>query len=163
MVIDIQTDVDIDRSMWGNFEPRILEILKLILHTEIKYIKNPEVSILLTDDDHIQNLNRTYRHQDKPTNVLSFPLIEKIKEISDPSFPEIHLGDIIVSVMTLQREAHEQGKTPQNHLIHMIVHGVLHLLGYDHLNDEDATEMEAKEIEYLAQLGISDPYNRNET
>lgn len=109
--------------------------------------ENVEISVLLTDDAHIRVLNRDYRVKDKATNVLSFPQDE----------PEM-LGDIILAYETVMREAAEQGKTFEAHLTHLLVHGCLHLLGYDHEEDDEAEEMEALEVEILAGLGVNNPY-----
>lgn len=113
-----------------------------------KVIKDEEFSILLTNDDHIQQLNRDFRDKDKPTNVLSFPGDED----------DDYLGDIAISYQTLVQEAEEQEKDFYHHFIHMLIHGLLHLQGYDHETDEEAEEMEALEIEILADIGIENPY-----
>lgn len=110
-----------------------------------------EVSIVLTDDSEIHELNKQYRNMDKPTNVLSF-------ETGDDEL----LGDIIISYDTVLREAHEQNKSFVAHATHMVVHGVLHLLGYDHIDDNDANKMEALEVEILGKLKIKNPYETNE-
>lgn len=112
-----------------------------------------EMSITLTDDAHIRILNRDWRQQDKATNVLSFPA----PDLPDEALPQ-PLGDVIVAYETLVREAEAEGKKAGDHLTHLVVHGTLHLLGYDHMNDQEAEEMEALEREILADLGISDPY-----
>jgi len=114
------------------------------------------VSIVLADDQEIQGLNKQFRGFDKPTNVLSFPSDE------DDFVPEGELrplGDIILAYETIQRESREQDKPFNDHLTHLIVHGFLHLLGYDHEEDVEAEEMEALESQILASLGIKDPYN----
>lgn len=106
-----------------------------------------EVSVVLTDDAHIQILNQQYRNQDKPTNVLSFPQDEGGL-----------LGDIILAYETIAREAVEQNKVFDDHLKHMLVHGCLHLLGFDHETDDEAEEMEALEVLILDGLGVKNPY-----
>jgi probable rRNA maturation factor len=112
-----------------------------------------ELSLLLTDDAGIRELNRTWRGFDKPTNVLSFP------GSGSPSPDGVrHLGDIAVAFDTVAREAETEGKSLGDHLTHLIVHGTLHLFGYDHEKDEEAEGMEALETKALAQLGIADPY-----
>ncbi len=118
-----------------------------------------EISLLFTNDDAIQILNREYRGKDKPTNVLSFPQHEGDADptLLIPGEPE-HIGDIILAFETIQREALEQNKSLRDHLCHMIVHGTLHLLGYDHEDDGEAEEMEALEIEILSGQGIKNPY-----
>lgn len=105
-----------------------------------------DVAIVLADDDFIQRLNHQYRGKNKATNVLSFPNEEE------------SLGDIILAYETIEQEALTQGKDFKDHATHLIIHGILHLMGYDHENDEDAARMEAKEIKYLKQLGIKNPY-----
>ncbi len=115
-----------------------------------------EASIVLANDDLIQVLNREYREADKPTNVLSFATLD-----SDEPIPEsvpFPLGDIILSYQTIDREAKDQGKFFKDHFTHMIVHGTLHLLGYDHMNDDDATNMETLEIRILEKMNIQNPY-----
>ncbi len=109
--------------------------------------KNAEVSITLIDDEQIHQLNRQYRGIDKPTNVLSF-------ELGD----DLLLGDIFISLDTVAREAHSANISIEEHTAHMIVHGMLHLQGYDHLNDKEATIMETKEIQILKELGYKNPY-----
>lgn len=106
-----------------------------------------EVSILLTDDDEVQALNREFRGKDKPTNVLSFPNDENRM-----------LGDVAMALGTLKREAEDEEKTLSNHFVHLFVHGVLHLLGYDHLDDAEREEMEGLEIKILKQLDVENPY-----
>lgn len=114
-----------------------------------------EMSITLTDDAHIQVLNREWRDMDKATNVLSFPAPELPEDVDDAPQP---LGDVIVAFETLKREAELEEKPIAHHLTHLVVHGTLHLLGYDHIEDDEAEEMEGLERQILAGLGIDDPY-----
>jgi probable rRNA maturation factor len=116
----------------------------------------PEVSVLLADDDRLRTLNRTWRNQDKPTNVLSFPAMEP-GEVAHGSRPVL-LGDIAIALETVLREAGAEGKAPAAHLAHLVVHGTLHLLGHDHETDGEAALMEGTEALALARLGIADPY-----
>ena len=105
------------------------------------------------DDAEQQVLNREWRNMDKPTNVLSFPQIE-------PFGPVLGiLGDITLARETLEREAAEQGVSFTDHFTHLVVHGFLHILGYDHIEEQDALVMEGLETQILAALGIADPYN----
>ena len=113
----------------------------------------PELTIRLVTPDESQQLNAEYRGKDKPTNVLSFPFE------APPQVPIPLLGDLIVCVDVVEQEAAEQGKTTTAHWAHMIVHGCLHLLGYDHIKDDEAEIMEGLEREIMAQLGFSDPYS----
>lgn len=108
-----------------------------------------DVVIALADDAAVQEVNARFRDRDAPTNVLSFPAAES-------AFP--HLGDLILAHGVCAREAAEQGKTLADHLSHMVVHGVLHLLGRDHEMDAEAEAMEAEERQILAGLGVADPY-----
>lgn len=120
-----------------------------------------EMSITLADDAAIRILNRDWRDKDKATNVLSFPAQELpedvVKDLAEEGVAQ-PLGDIIVALETLTTEATAEGKRPGDHLAHLVVHGVLHLLGYDHIDDTEAEEMEAFERDILAGLGIDDPY-----
>jgi probable rRNA maturation factor len=120
-----------------------------------------EISVRLTDDAEVQTLNAQYRQKDKPTNVLSFPmvqadLLDTIGQNSDDG--EVLLGDIVLAYETCAREAAEKGISLQDHATHLIVHGTLHLLGYDHMVGMEAEAMEAIEIDALAALGLADPY-----
>ena len=116
-----------------------------------------EVAVMLTDDAGIQTLNRNWRGIDKPTNVLSFPALQP-KAAPRPGDAPRMLGDIAIAYETMRREADEEEKPFDHHLSHLAVHGFLHLIGFDHENDQDAEQMEALEQEILAQLGIPDPY-----
>jgi probable rRNA maturation factor len=118
--------------------------------------RDAEVSILLCDDDTICLLNERWRGQPKPTNVLSFPA----PPLQDVALQQekAPLGDIAVAYETLMREAAESGKTASAHLAHLVVHGFLHLLGYDHQMDDDAERMEHLERDILARIGVTDPY-----
>ena len=118
----------------------------------VSLINVSDMTIRIVDEREIQLLNQTYRHKNSPTNVLSFPA-EIPEEIELPL-----LGDIIICSSVVEKEAKEQGKSPESHWAHMVIHGTLHLLGYDHLNDTDAEEMESKEIEILSHFGYSNPY-----
>lgn len=114
-----------------------------------------ELGVRLSDDDEIRMLNNQYRGMDKPTNVLSFP---GDNELSDPALPPALLGDVVLAHGVVCREAHEQGKSLSDHVSHLTVHGVLHLLGYDHELDHEAEAMETAERHILSTLGIADPY-----
>ncbi len=115
-----------------------------------------EISLAFCDDAHIQGLNRDYRGIDKPTNVLSFAALDDLAPL--PGDHPVLLGDVVLARETVNREAAAQGKVTLAHVHHLVVHGVLHLLGFDHETDEEADEMEGLEIAILAELGIQNPY-----
>ena len=112
-----------------------------------------EISVLLSDDASVQVLNRRWRGLDKPTNVLSFPASAQ----PSPAGPR-PLGDLVLAYETVARESQEEGKSLADHVTHLLVHGTLHLLGYDHEVEHEAEAMEAREVEALARLGIGNPY-----
>lgn len=120
-------------------------------------VADAEVAVMLTDDAGIRTLNSNWRGMDKPTNVLSFPALQPEGKSKPGDAPRM-LGDIAIAYETMRREADEEHKPFDHHLSHLAVHGFLHLIGYDHENDDDAEEMEALETEILAHLGIPDPY-----
>lgn len=121
---------------------------------KVKPKQSVEITLRIVAIDEMTAFNETYRHKKGPTNVLSFPFEapEIVKLATDP------LGDIVICADVINREAKEQGKTARSHWAHMIVHGILHLLGFDHENDRDAKKMESLEIELMKGMGFKDPY-----
>ena len=157
-------DVTISEPEWKASHLDVETIARAAMAHTIEMAKLPkqlrnrelEVSIVLANDDLIQVLNRTYRNMDKPTNVLSFAAIDADSPV--PAGEPYPLGDIILSYQTLDREAKEQDKFFKDHFTHMIVHGTLHLLGYDHRTDDEANAMESLEIRILQKMNIQNPY-----
>ena len=132
-------------------------------------LKNDDIEIcfLCTDDEEIRTLNKTYRGVDKATNVLSFPADSypdendednDLKDSEETSPKTCLLGSVALSFDTIRSESENQKKTFENHLRHLVVHSVLHLLGYDHIDETDAEKMEILEIKILKNIGLSDPY-----
>ncbi len=119
-----------------------------------------EIAIRLTDDGEIQALNQTHRGKDKPTNVLTFPMFDgpEIATLATSPMPEILLGDVVLALGVCAAEAAAKGITLEAHFTHLVAHGMLHLLGYDHLEEGEAEAMEAIERLALSDLGYSDPY-----
>ena len=118
-----------------------------------------ELSVRLTGDEEVRALNAEWRSKDKPTNVLSFPLAKPAElQSAGGEGPELMLGDIVLARGVCVREAAEKDIPVERHAAHLLVHGTLHLLGYDHHDDEEAADMERREIRALARLGIADPY-----
>ncbi|MCC5855883.1 MAG: rRNA maturation RNase YbeY [Idiomarina sp.] len=115
-------------------------------------VEDAEMTIRMVSTEESQALNHTYRQKDKPTNVLSFPFE------SDIPLDLPLLGDLVICAQVVEQEADEQNKPVANHWAHMVVHGTLHLLGYDHINDEEAAEMEQLETQILASFNMPDPY-----
>jgi len=152
----IELDIMIEGGDWGTLpdaEALAQKAASAALAVTYEADGEFEVSVMLTDDARIQELNRTWRGKDKPTNVLSFPAPEQ----PGASGPR-HLGDIALAYETLVRESEEESKELAHHFAHLVVHGVLHLLGYDHEVEAEAEIMEALEVKALASLGIADPY-----
>ena len=136
--------IDVHDKRWNKYK---IDFQKIVYTAVSAVYKDSEVSIILTNDTEIHEINRVYRGVDKPTNVLSF-------ELGD----DILLGDIYISLDTVVREAKDANISVPEHVAHMVVHGALHLQGYDHINDKDAIVMEAKEVQILKKLGIKNPY-----
>ena len=157
----LEIDVTIDCSQWSNALPEPEACAKNACEAVFQNVKtdssnqSAEVSILLTNDLMMRSLNNEYRNQDKPTNVLSFPSDSKGGPITN--FP-ILLGDIIVAFETSFNEAFTENKKLSDHLCHLIVHGMLHLMGFDHQVSADADVMEDIEISVLQKLNIANPY-----
>ena len=120
-------------------------------------VADAELAVMLTDDSGIRTLNSNWRGIDKPTNVLSFPALQPTGPRREDDAPRM-LGDIAIAYETMRKQADEEQKPFDHHLSHLAVHGFLHLVGYDHEEEDDAEAMEALEQEILAQLGIPDPY-----
>ena len=161
--IDILTDIDDERWL----ELHTYDEWPLIIHEIITKVMNHleisaklEISILLTNDKEIAILNKNYRNKDKPTNVLSFPnlSLEEIQNLHKQSPYPIMLGDIALAFETVLSEAKIENKLFLHHFYHLVVHGTLHLLGYDHEKDVDAERMQEKEIAILKTLNVTDPY-----
>ena len=161
----LHIDIDQDEDRWAEMGVDLADCIEHSLRaavaaTDFKPCLEDEticeMSLLLSSDAHVQALNNAYRGKDKPTNVLSFPGGDEDQPKVD-GFPT-HFGDIIIAYDIVMREADAQKKNPQDHLLHLCVHGCLHLLGYDHIRDEDAQIMENLERQILKTMGISDPY-----
>ena len=152
----ITVDIEIEDEAWPvaaeDAEALVWRAAQAVLDAH-EDIEGQGIVILLTDDDSVQALNRDFRQKDYATNVLSFP---------SPPNPEGQIGDIALAYGVCAREAAEQGKPLSHHLQHLVAHGVLHLLGYDHENDEEAEAMESFEREILAGLDVPDPYAGDE-
>lgn len=164
--VSIEIDLSLHHPRWESCIQSLPQSLERICeHIIMKVVPDDftpellELSVVLTDDAQIQTLNHDYRDKDKPTNVLSFPQIDWSDELAlERMLPLQNLGDIIIAFETVQREASEQDKTLNEHFIHLLTHGILHLFGHDHENDEEAELMEALEIRILADIGIKNPY-----
>ncbi|MDA0902104.1 MAG: rRNA maturation RNase YbeY [Proteobacteria bacterium] len=165
--MSVNVEIAIEETLWKQEDKAIAQkledlISKILPETDLaKYIDNDdelEISILLTNDQAIQKLNHTYRQKDKATNVLSFPTFnDEGQGIEVEGF--VPLGDIVLSYETIKKEALEQNKSFINHLSHLVVHSILHLIGYDHIDDQEAENMEKLEIKILKKLDIDNPYN----
>jgi len=143
-------DVEVANEAWRKALPMVEALVASAGEMALDLAEREgEVVVMLTDDGDVRDLNERFRGKDQPTNVLSFPA---------PENPDDHLGDVALAYETCAREAAEQGKSLADHLQHLVAHGVLHLVGYDHDVDADAEIMEALERRVLAALGVADPY-----
>jgi probable rRNA maturation factor len=152
-------DVQIEAEGWHQvFGPDSEAEIGKIVHAASHHFEpaGDSFALLLTSDAIVQGLNAQWRNKDQPTNVLSFPAPETVHAL------EKTLGDVALAYETCAREAEEQGKNLKDHATHLLVHGLLHLLGYDHEAEDDAAEMEGLEREILASLGIADPYQTHD-
>jgi len=151
----LAVELAIDCSKWealGDLEAIAAKCLDAALEeSDETPLDGAEVSFLFCDDARVHALNLQFRGKDRPTNVLSFPTPEPLESARV-------LGDIVLAYETIAREANEQQKSLADHSRHMIVHGFLHLLGFDHENEADAAEMEALEVRILGKLGVENPY-----
>ncbi|MCB9984017.1 MAG: rRNA maturation RNase YbeY [Rhodospirillales bacterium] len=145
-------DISLQHSEWStqlrDLQNLVLAVVGLTLDKAGIDAQERELSIVLANNDFVQKLNKEWRGKDRPTNVLSFPQDEPML-----------LGDIILAYETVRDEAEAQGKRFEAHATHLLVHGLLHLLGHDHIEDDEAATMEALEIEILAALNIKNPYD----
>ena len=145
-------DIEVEDDVWSADVP---DVEGVVARAAEQVAPPGDVVILLTDDEAVRDLNDRFRGKNRPTNVLSFPAPENARP---------HLGDIVLAHGVCAAEAREQGKPFADHLSHLVIHGILHLMGHDHEADDEAEAMEAQERMLLAALGIPDPYlSRNDT
>ena len=154
---EISIDVGQESELWGDlavFDALAQKAIGMAARMAgVALMDGAELSVMLSDDARVREVNRAWRKMDKPTNVLSFPAAEADKISSSP-----FLGDVILAFETVEREAADEDKPFADHVAHLMVHGFLHLIGYDHETDQEAERMEALETRALAELGIADPY-----
>src|SRR5690242_12245839 len=143
-----QLDIEIEEPAWTRTLPDAESLARQAASAALRD-RTGGIVILLADDACVHELNRRFRGKDSPTNVLAFPA---------PANPAGHLGDVALAFGVCAVEAAEQGKPLADHLRHLVIHGVLHLIGYDHQDDAQALTMEALERDLLAQIGLPDPY-----
>lgn len=145
-------DIEVEHEAWLDELPDAALCVQKAIEATFAHMQVTEqldIVVLLADDAELKSLNKEFRQKNAPTNVLSFPA---------PEMMHPHLGDMALGFETCVREASEQGKTLKDHLMHLSVHGALHLLGYDHIIDAEAEDMESLERDILKGLGIADPY-----
>lgn len=159
----LELQISVEAEAWGSeevLEAQAAKVLGAAADFIARVEKQPfpampvEVSLVFTDDAAIREINAEWRAQDKPTNVLSFPAFPVVPG----KMPGPMLGDIVLAHETIVREAAEMEKPVADHLTHLLVHGFLHLFGYDHMEETEADTMEGLETRILAELGLSDPY-----
>lgn len=172
MQVNLQTEIEDIR--WNEKLPDIESVIESVKNATFKYVaehddmqilsvdKPLKVNLCLSNDVHVQQLNRDFRHKDMPTNVLSFANIDfdEFDAFNEP-FDEIELGDIIIAFETMVKEAQIENITLFAHFYHLLVHGFLHILGFDHMEDDEAEYMESFEKAILRGLGIDNPYEES--
>jgi probable rRNA maturation factor len=170
-MIDLSILIDRASAKWKNAFPKMDAKIEQAAASAFLNARKPggfakrsfEVAVILSDDKTVKTLNHVYRDKDKPTNVLSFPQfnLRRFKSAALDVFPQkmpVPLGDVVLALETVRREAKDQKKPLESHVAHLVIHGVLHLLGYDHMNAKDAKSMEKLECDILDSLGYDDPY-----
>ena len=164
MMIEIALEAEEEWDSSSPWEPRVRKAAEAAIAESAfpqlaEASRHVELSVRLASDDEVRGLNAHWRGKDKATNVLSFPMAEQYElEQSDEDGPTIMLGDLILAHGVCEREAAEKGISVEQHASHLVVHGTLHLLGYDHEAERDAADMEAREVRALSRLGIANPY-----
>lgn len=165
----IEIDIAVQDPGWESLSPDCEALIERAIHAvfatcpvALGLLRDdvmPELSVVLANDDLVRMFNRDYRDKDKPTNILSFAQLDEADGWTAPDTRgPCALGDLILARETIVREAAEAEKPLNDHLTHLIIHGTLHLLGYDHMEDEEAEAMESLEIRILKGLGIENPY-----
>jgi probable rRNA maturation factor len=164
MMLDVAVETDEEWDSSRSWEPLVRDAVEAAIaesaFPQLNTSERPvEVSVLLTGDDEVRRLNAEWRDKDRATNVLSFPMISKddLRQ-ANVAGPELLLGDIALARGVCEAEAIEKGISFESHAAHLIVHGALHLLGYDHEQESEAMEMERREVRALERLGIANPY-----
>lgn len=168
MKILLSHNLDLDKASLSELEKLSTKAVESVFKYVFPNI-NPEkfeISIFLTDNSNIKSINKAYRNKDSATNVLSFPFFDNLRSgldevsdlINDPKVESLSLGEIIASIEKCNKEAEDQGKNYKDHFLHLIIHSMLHILGYDHIDDSDAEEMESIEIKILKQNNVENPY-----
>lgn len=164
----LDVEITLQEQRWLKAIPDYEEVASALAlctfeHALEANLKAPlELSIVLANDEFIQELNHTHRNKDQPTNVLAFPNLENVKiSLATQATMQtpLSLGDVVLALETLENEARQQNKLLVHHFSHLLIHGILHLLGFDHQTPTQADEMEALEIEILRTLDIKNPYN----
>ena len=164
MSLEIALDSDEEWDSSNTWEPLARKAAEAAIaesaYPELAELDRPvEISVSLTGDEQVRALNAKWRGKDKPTNVLSFPMADE-RDLSraNVASSELLLGDIVLARGVCEAEAAEKGVPLEQHATHLIVHGTLHLLGHDHVDERDASDMEAREVLALGRLGIANPY-----
>ena len=164
MMLEIALEADEEWDSSNSWEPLVRKAATAAIAESAfpqlnESSRHIELSVRLAGDEEVRGLNAHWRGKDKPTNVLSFPMAEAYElEAADEDGPAIMLGDIILAHGVCAAEAAEKGVSVTDHATHLVVHGTLHLLGYDHHSEDEAEDMEAREVRALARLGIANPY-----
>jgi probable rRNA maturation factor len=164
MMLDIAIEAESEWDSSGSWAPLVRAAAEAAVAESgfpslVDSPRHIELSVRLTDDEEVKGLNARWRGKDKATNVLSFPQLdpEQLRDVGE-SGPELMLGDLVLARGVCEREAGEKAISLRDHAAHLVVHGTLHLLGYDHHDEQSAEEMESREARALGRLGIADPY-----